>query len=105
MISLAVLATLLPSTPAEPATNFTITRQELSHTERWYPAAEGNASAECRITSAGRLADCIVVQESAEGQGFGRSLINLTRVLRVEATAKDGLPAEGRRVLIQIVFR
>ena len=42
----------------------------------------GTATAECRFTASGDLDDCIVVDESPKGYGFGPALIRMTDKLR-----------------------
>ena len=42
----------------------------------------GTATAECRFTANGDLDDCIVIDESPKGYGFGPALIRMTDKLR-----------------------
>lgn len=67
----------------------------------WPPEAfkagkSGKATIECRITTAGGLADCMVVSEEPAGAGFGAAALEVATQFLMKPAMKDGRAVEAR---------
>lgn len=88
-----------------------ISRPTPDQMARSYPAGaveqslDGRATLRCSVTVAGTMADCVVVDESPRGQGFGRAAMTLSRYFRISPRTEDGRPVGGAKVDIPIQFR
>ncbi|MGA0607901.1 TonB family protein [Phenylobacterium sp. VNQ135] len=65
----------------------------------------GAALVECKVEAAGTLANCQVLAEQPEGQGFGDMALKLVPKFRLKKQLKDGRPTEGGSVRIPMGFR
>lgn len=64
----------------------------------------GGAVLDCRVTSAGGLADCKVGAEAPQGYGFGAAALRLAGQYRVAARTATGEPTAGGRVRAPVTF-
>lgn len=64
----------------------------------------GRANLECRVTSAGTLADCIVAYEEPAGEGFGAAGLRMAPLFLMRPQTKDGQPVDGGTVRIPLRF-
>jgi TonB family protein len=55
----------------------------------------GTVSLRCRVTAAGRLAACEIIDETPAGRGFGEAAVLSTRMARLTPRTVDGVPMEG----------
>ena len=67
-------------------------------------SSTGQAAVKCHVAVDQTLIDCSVVQESPEGQGFGRAALDLAKVFRMTPKTYDGEPQGGHPVIIPIDF-
>jgi protein TonB len=65
----------------------------------------GRATINCRVTKAGRLRDCSVLNETPEGLGFGAAAVKMAVKFRMKPQALDGRPVDGGVVILPIVFK
>jgi TonB family protein len=77
---------------------------------RVYPMAaqragiEGRALIHCRVTIDGKLSECVVIEETPMGAGFGVAAVGLASAFVVTPKTYDGKPVDGD-VRIPIVFK
>ena len=75
----------------------------------FYPPAamkariEGKAMINCRITASAGLADCRVVSESPEGQGFGAAALQMAPTYKMDPAVRQGQP-DAARIPVPINF-
>lgn len=55
----------------------------------------GKAVVGCKVSERGVLLDCVVIDESPAGSGFGKAAIALTPQLLFKPAMKDGVPVES----------
>ena len=67
--------------------------------------AEGMARIACTVTEAGSLSDCVVVDESPPGLGFGESALKMAHLFKMKPKTVDGRPVGGARVVVPIRFK
>jgi hypothetical protein len=60
---------------------------------------------QCRVTAAGRLADCVIIEETPPGLGFGEAMLKTARLFRMRPRTVDGHPVEGGTVVIPLTWR
>lgn len=77
---------------------------------RWYPAraqsegVNGSATLRCTVTGRGTVENCVVLSETPQGFGFGRSAVNLSRYFRMSPRTENGQAVEGAEVTIPLRF-
>lgn len=77
---------------------------------RYYPEAAfrrgigGKAVIACTVNAQGRLESCQVESESPAGENFGAAALRMAPLFGMRPTNADGVPVEGARVRIPIVF-
>ncbi|MFN3817257.1 TonB family protein, partial [Brevundimonas sp.] len=87
-----------------------ISRPSAAQMARAYPAqamandVTGAASLMCSVRANGTLSDCSVVNETPNGQGFGRASTTLSRQFRMSPRTIDGQTVDGARVNFTIRF-
>ena len=68
---------------------------------RVFPAAAlkaqigGRAILHCRVDVDGYLADCTILSEEPQGQGFGNAALEITAYMRMQPATDYGVPVEG----------
>ncbi len=65
---------------------------------RYYPkgaSGSGEATIRCSVTEVGRLANCVVVSEFPEHQGFGPAALKIAAFFKMKPTQIDGQPVAG----------
>jgi len=107
---------LQPAQPAQPPaapmiTNPTwLSMPTAAQLNRLYPErAErmekvGGATLVCEVTAAGGMANCEITGESPKGWKFGDAALAAARYFRISPPTADGMPVDGARVRIPIVF-
>jgi protein TonB len=65
---------------------------------------QGRIVMKCAVTAEGRLADCMIVEETPLGEHFGEAGLKLSRLFRMRPMTKDGLPISGGSISIPIHF-
>jgi hypothetical protein len=68
-------------------------------------ADQGRAVVQCHVAVDQTMADCRVVAETPEGQGFGPAALELTKVFRMTPKTYDDVPVAGHPVIVPIVFQ
>jgi len=63
--------------------------------EAWRKGLGGKAVIGCTVSLQGGLFDCVVLQETPQGAGFGAAAIALTPQLRMRPATHDGQPVIG----------
>jgi TonB family protein len=66
---------------------------------------EGSALIACRVSLAGSLEGCKVVNEAPAGQAFGKAALDLTPMFQMRPQLVDGKPVAGGVVRIPIRFK
>jgi TonB family protein len=90
-----------PSTADLPAWSKTPTQAEMKAA---YPAEAkranlaGSAVVECSVRADGLLADCVVVNETPPGAGFGGAAMSMAAKFQMPAKSPSGAPMAGRTV-------
>lgn len=64
----------------------------------------GWARMKCDVTSEGALADCLVLEESPRGIGFGDAVLKMASKFRMRPKTLDGKPVAGATVVIPVNF-
>jgi hypothetical protein len=64
----------------------------------------GRALLGCVATKEGKLADCKVLKETPEGQGFGEAALSVVGYERIKPTDESGASVEGRSVKSVLEF-
>ncbi len=88
-----------------------VTRPNADSAATAYPAAalaanvSGSGLVACSVGPNGALADCAVVSETPEGQGFGAAALRLSTAFTMGLWSDEGLPTHGARVTLPIMFR
>ena len=78
--------------------------------QRDYPAPAlaahiaGHVVLGCRVTLAGKLADCAVLQETPPGQDFAAAALRLTPDFVMKPMLRDGEPVDGGKIILPIGF-
>jgi protein TonB len=65
----------------------------------------GRGVIKCAITLKGDLTDCVVLEETPLGYGFGAAALSLAPKFRMQPAIKDGAPVPGVSVTIPLNFR
>ena len=65
---------------------------------------EGRVVLECRVTRAGRLADCLPVQVAPEDMGFEDAALAVASYYRFSPAMVDGNPTDSGTVRVPVVF-
>jgi len=79
--------------------------------DAYYPAAaraaglEGHVVLSCVAKADKTLSDCVVVEETPKGKGFGQASLQAAGLFRMDLRTTDGAPVEGARVRIPIRWR
>ena len=63
----------------------------------------GRGVVTCKVTAEGKLAACVVVEESSPG--FGQAALDMAHYFRMKPTTRDGQSVEGSTVRIPLVWR
>jgi TonB family protein len=77
---------------------------------RYYPKAaaagrvEGRATIHCKVEASGVLTECVAMNESPPGQGFGDAAVGLAALFKMRPMTKDGVPVFGGQINIPIRF-
>jgi protein TonB len=66
---------------------------------------EGRGVIRCDVTAEGAMANCVVVEETPRGEGFGEATLKLAKYFVMRPQTKDGVAVAGGSVTIPIVFR
>jgi TonB family protein len=88
-----------------------IRRPSGSEIARYYPRAaaaaqiEGSAAISCKVSAAGFLVDCTVLDERPAGHEFGQAALALSTSFRMRPMLRDGAPVEGGTVRIPMQFK
>jgi protein TonB len=75
---------------------------------RFYPpkaleaGIQGRAVIECVVTGDGGLAQCVVIEETPAGYGFGEATIRVAAQFRMKPVSYDGEQTAGRRVRVPL---
>ncbi len=64
----------------------------------------GRATIECKVSAAGVLEDCHVIEESPGDLGFGDAAMRLAPLFTMRPMTKDGTPVGGGTIRIPIRF-
>ena len=81
-----------------------------SEVERYFPdraqrsRVSGRAVIQCGVRVAGTLSDCILVDKSPAGFGFGAAALKMAGSFQMRRQTKDGQPVAGAEVMIPINF-
>jgi TonB family protein len=79
--------------------------------DAFYPEAaraaglEGRVVLSCVVAGDGVLSDCVVIEETPRGKGFGEASIKAARLFRMNYRTTEGQPIEGARIKIPIRWR
>ena len=65
---------------------------------------DGAAKIRCKVTLAGSADNCVVVEETPEGSGFGAALVELAAQFTFTPKTVDGQPVEGGTIVIPMRF-
>jgi TonB family protein len=64
----------------------------------------GQTNLNCRVAVSGSLVDCVVIDESPAGFGFGAAALKMSTAFQMRPMSKNGLPVSGAQVNIPITF-
>jgi protein TonB len=77
---------------------------------RYYPpqAAHlgigGRAVVHCRVSAAGTLVDCAIVEEDPPGYGFGEAVLKMMPMFKMRPMVVNGVATDGGEINIPIRF-
>lgn len=66
---------------------------------------EGHASMSCVVAKDGEMNDCVVVEETPQGAGFGKAALELAHFFQIKPYSELGFPLAGMRIGIPVAFR
>lgn len=66
---------------------------------------EGYVVLQCKATSEGVVSNCVVVQETPGGYGFGDAALRMSASFRMKPTAQGGVAAASGSVRVPVSFR
>ena len=65
---------------------------------------EGHATVLCTVLQSGSMADCAVTEETPPGYGFGATLLENARTIRIYGQSRFGAATRGRLLEIPMKF-
>jgi TonB family protein len=66
---------------------------------------EGRAVIRCYVATDGTLYQCVIVNETPAGEGFGDAALKAAASFRMRPQTVDGVPVSGAEVEVPIVFK
>jgi periplasmic protein TonB len=75
----------------------------------YYPEAQlmrgqgGRVTLVCTVAKNGSI-DCVVVDETPQGKGFGTAAIRASKRFRIAPATENGVPTEGGKIRVPIRF-
>jgi protein TonB len=64
----------------------------------------GRATIRCNITAQSTVTNCVLVDETPTGQGFGEAALAMASRFRMKPKTPDGRSAEGGTITIPVAF-